>query len=126
MFLFKKKNKTNDIIKYLEKADDAYMTAFETRDVSEFSKYCTRDVLRQVKEMVMSGDDIYLGLDRYRHREWFLVKEGNTVKVYFKKITHDPVELVHKIAVAIADNISEEWTLLDAPSGYVITEIRRM
>lgn len=127
MFWKKRKDKTpNDIIEYLEAADDAYMDAFETKDVSAFSKYCTRDVAYFVRDLVLSDTEQVFGLKRYRHREWCLVSDGDVIRVYFKKITHDPVEVIHRIAIAIADDISEEWTLERQDSRYVITDIRRL
>ena len=119
------KPKKSKVISFLEEADDAYILAYKTRDVKEFAKYATQPVVRELMESVLSADPIYFGLQRYRHRTWNLVEDGNTIYVYFKDVTHDNVEIVHKIAIPVADSISERWTLSKDNNKYIVTDIRR-
>lgn len=125
MFFFKKKHASSDVIKFLENADDAYMLAYTSKDVRSFEPYCTAKVLREVTEDVMSGKEVYFGLKKYMHRSWCLVKEDDIIKVYFKDVTHDNIEVIHKIAIPVGDRVSEEWTLEPSGKSYVVTEIRR-
>lgn len=120
-----RKRASSDIIRFLDQADDAYMLAYTSKDVREFAKYCTSEVLRELTEEVMSGKELYFGLKKYMHRSWCLEKDGDVIKVYFKDVTHDNVEVIHKIAIPVGDRISETWTLETSGKSYIVTEIRR-
>lgn len=121
---WRKKNNKSDVICFLEKADDAYIDAFQYDDIRLFQEYATVKVLREIDDMLKSKNQISFGLKKYRHREWKLVKEGDVFKVYFKNITHDNLELSHKVSVSLADDISEIWTIEPNNKTYIVTDIQ--
>ena len=65
-----KKNKTaagsSRVIGFLDKADDAYMLAFESKNIKPFTPYADPAVCTAVLQEILSGEDGYFGTSKLR------------------------------------------------------------
>lgn len=114
-----------NIITFLEEADEAYIIAFKTKDVSTFSLYAESRLTRQIKEKVLSGSEIHFGIKRYRKREWTLIEEKDNKLIYDKLLTHDSVEFIHNICFPLGDSLHEIWEIDIKDNKYKVSSIRR-
>lgn len=123
--LFKKETKDDkDLFKFLDKADDAYMRAFETSDIRLFEPYASLPVLRHLQE-AMKVEDTYFGLARYRKRSWTVVNIEQETYTLQKLLRHDNIHVTATVFVPLGEDLSEIWTVEYIRGKYTVTGIRR-
>lgn len=130
MFGFFKKAKTNKLVDFCERADDALTLAYERRDVQAAAGFFHNRLLDYVLEEIQSGYDYVheLGMQKYRIRTWDTVEEdpnSDTIKIC-KHIRHQDVHIRGMIDIPVGDNIDEVWTIQKANSNYLVLNIRRV
>ena len=126
LFTFRKKADDNKTIRWLNEVDQAYNKAFQTRNAAGLEKYLTRPCLATVMENVRLGQQVYAGLDRYRHVAW--TNDGKTpdTSSWIKDVTYDDVKMSHGVVVPVGDAYHERWKLVIDTNQNRISEIRRI
>lgn len=119
------KNKSNNLVRWLDEADEALIRAYELRDVTQLSNFAVKEVLHTLE------DDVYLnkklfGTKAYRIRSWDISEIGADSYVITKHLTHKHVRLSRNIIMAIADDITEKWKVAYTESGFRIMDIKEV
>lgn len=126
MGLFTKKNTSNGLKKWLEEVDSVYTAAFETLNVSELSKYTTREFAMEVFEDVRRNKKVYSGLGKYRHVSWKKQSENDKAIYVIKEVKHDHIKVTRGIVAAVGVDYKEQWTLLKNGNVFILSDIRRL
>ncbi|MCM1218889.1 MAG: hypothetical protein NC548_30775 [Lachnospiraceae bacterium] len=120
--LFKAQDKH---VSFLDKADDAYTRALQTKNAAGLDAYFTRACLSRMLERIRMSEKAYSGLDRYKHVEWKKLDDDGQVSHYVKTVTYDNVQISKGISAAVGQSYTERWTLVTEKGGTKISEIRR-
>lgn len=110
---------------FLEKADEAYSKAFQTKNAAGLDAYFTRACLSKMLERIRMSEKVYAGIDRYKHVEWKKLDEDETTTHYLKNVTYDNVQISKGISAAVGTPYSERWTLVREKGETKVSEIRR-
>lgn len=129
--LFKKKNKTpvNEIVRFLNDANEALMLAYMQGDISAVTKYFTYPYLDVISEDLRSGVDLTqeLGLAKYRVITWSdPVAVNDKEYTSHKSLRHKDVKIRGLIDIPVGDNVDEMWYVISTAKGYFVTDIRRL
>lgn len=118
---FKKKNSkdSDNVIKFLNKVDDLYMTAIEKKDTRYLGNYFSREVIRYVEELIHIKD-FYFGLPKYRKRSWQLLDSSDEIMLFRKELTHDHIKVTSKVYVPLGEDLVEFWELKIVDSNLVV------
>ena len=120
--LFKAQDKH---VGFLERADDAYSKAFQTKSAAGLDAYFTRACLSKMLERIRMSEKAYSGLDRYKHVEWKKLDENDVETHYLKTVTYDNVQISKGISAPVGTPHSERWTLVMEKGVQKVSEIRR-
>ena len=83
------------VIGFLDKADDAYMLAFDSKNIKPFAPYADPAVCTAVLQEILSGEDRYFGTSKLRKRSWEIVlDDGRTVRAV-KHVGHEAINCGH-------------------------------
>lgn len=126
MGLFSKKPQKDSLIAWLEKADDEYQKAFQSKDVSRLEPFFTRPCLSKLVENIRMSDKAYQGLVRYQHIQWAKGECSVEMAVYHKQVTYDQIKMSHGIVVPVGDEYSEDWTIIKENGVNKISSVRRL
>lgn len=125
MGLFGKKPKAgssgNSDVKFLMKADEEYVRAFQTRLLGNLDRYLTRLCCTKLMERIRMSDKEVVGMMRYRKTEW--VKQGDSV--YVKNVSYEDVNMGCGVKVPLGDPYQEYWSLTTENNSKKVSEIRR-
>lgn len=123
---FKKQPSESGTVAWLNKVDAAYNRAFQVRNVAGLEPYLTRPCLARVMEQVRMGEQLYAGLDRYRHVAWNCDSKTQDSDSWIKDVTYDNVKMSHGVTVPVGDEYRERWLLVIDTNQNKISEIRRI
>lgn len=120
----KKQNSSDSNIKhFLDDANKAYIRALENKNVQMFEQFCTVPMSRNIADIIGRGNLPYFGLERYRKVTW----ENLPEEMHFKKnLTHDNVKVTAKVSIALGDDMTEIWTLVEQNNAYKVSDIERI
>lgn len=113
------------LIGFLEKADDAYMLAFESKNIKPFTPYADPAVCTAVLQEILSGEDRYFGTSKLRKRSWEVVlDDGRTVRAV-KRVGHVAINCGRGVSVPLGDDISQAWDVsVDGVNQFKVIRIR--
>ena len=114
------------VIGFLDKADDAYMLAFDSKNIKPFAPYADPAVCTVVLQEILSGEDRYFGTSKLRKRSWEIVlDDGRTVRAV-KHVGHEAINCGHGLSIPLGDQISQEWDVsVDGVRQFRVIRIRR-
>lgn len=112
-----------DLVAFLKQVDELYMEAYSAKSTRNIAHYMTPQYARTFSNIVTSVNVKYFGDSKYRHTNWSLVsQEDNKIKVK-KEVTFDKVKVAGKLAISVATDYSEVWTIVST-SKYLVSEIK--
>lgn len=125
MGLFGRKSKAgpkgdNDV-KFLMKADEEYVRAFQTKLLGNLDRYLTRLCCTKLMERIRMSDKEVVGMMRYRKTEWVKKEES----VYVKNVSYEDVNMGCGVKVPLGDSYQELWSLTTENNNKKVAEIRR-
>ena len=128
MGLFGGKKKTSGgprVIGFLCDADDAYMLAFDSKNIKPFAPYADPAVCNALLEEILSGEDRYFGSSKLRKREWKIVLDDGRVVQAVKSVSHTPVATGFGGSIDLGDTIEQEWDVEADGKKYKVIKIGR-
>ena len=126
LFGRKKSSAGGKVIGFLDKADDAYMLAFRSKNIKPFAPYADSAVCTAVLQEILSGEDRYFGTSKLRKRSWEVVlDDGRTVRAV-KSVSHDPINCGKGIRLPLGDQVSQAWDVtVDGVNQFKVIKIGR-
>ncbi len=117
------KSESNDgsISKFLSKADEAYVRAFQTKVLGNLDKYLTRLCCTKLMERIRCTDRESVGIERYKRTRWSKGQNGT----YVKDVSFEDVNMGCGVKVPLGDPYKEYWTVIQENENRKVSEIRR-
>lgn len=129
MGLFGSKKKvagSPSVIGFLDKADDAYMLAFASKNIKPFTPYADPAVCTAVLQEILSGEDRYFGTSKLRKRSWEVVLDDGRVVRAVKSVGHEAINCGHGLSIPLGDQVSQAWdVLVDGVNQFKVIKIGR-
>lgn len=97
------------VIGFLNKADDAYMLAFESKNIKPFTPYADPAVCNAVLQEVLSGEDHYFGAAKLRNRTWQVTLDDGRVVSAVKTVSHEAIKAGRGISIPLGDSVTQVW-----------------
>lgn len=112
-----------ELYRFLEYADDGYILAHETNQISYFSPYASATVCHAVMDRIHHGSSKMFGTRSLRIRTWRVCKAGDGYFLIRKSITHKTVEAKQGLRIALGDDMEETWKVSVRSTGYIVDEV---
>ena len=129
MSLFSNRKQSDNnatVIGFLNKADDAYMLAFESKNIKPFTPYADPAVCTAVLSEILSGEERFFGTSKLRKRSWDVVLEDGRVVRAVKHVGHEAINCGHGVRIPLGDNECQAWDVsVDGVSTFKVIKIRR-
>ena len=128
MFFGRRKTKTNtnlpdDLLDFLEKADEAYMIAYDARNVDDLKKYMTRECVIKVSRLASeTGGARYFSTDKFRETLWSIKNQGMGTLTLIKTVTYKNIR-INQSYMKVSNDYAEVWSLQFTPSGWIVVNI---
>lgn len=106
--LCKPKVKNDELIEFLESADDRYLEALETKDITLITSFVTLELYRELRENWEERSAVIVGPPRYRIRKWLLIRQDPTASIYRRSVNYKDVN-IKGIRLAVGDSLVETW-----------------
>lgn len=111
------------LVKFLEKADNAYIKAFQYKMLGDFSDYAFPEVYSDIQHKIIYRNNQIWGTEDFRKRKWDIIfDKGNEITVR-KEITFKTIKF-GQTYVPMSDNCIEYWTVIRIGKDYKIKEIQ--
>jgi hypothetical protein len=114
---------SEDLLEFLENADDAYILAHETTEIGRFSRFAAGEVCHELLEGIFKNPPKMFGTRKYRRRRWSVIEHDPDWMVIRKQVYHVPVKASKGIYVALGDEMEEIWTISCLERGYRIVDV---
>ena len=124
----KKSNKpgSNRVISFLSDADDAYMLAFQAKNIKPFAPYADPAVCSAVLKEILSGEDRYFGSSKLRKREWTITLDDGRVVSAVKTMSHEAINCGRGLFIPLGDRITQVWDVrVDGVNQFKVIQIGR-
>lgn len=114
------------LVGFLSDADDAYMLAFEARNIKPFAQYADPAVCTAILQEILSGEDRFFGVAKLRQREWKVtLDDGRTVQA-IKLVSHKPVKVGRGVSIPLGDTIKQVWDVrVDGKNKFKVIRVGR-
>ncbi len=109
-------------MRFLEKADDAYIKAFQFRVLGDFPTYATEDVTRFLQKQILYYNTKLWGTKEYRIRNWEIVSSEGKEIVVRKELKFKNIKLGHTL-VTMGDECVEYWKILVDNNKFKVGDI---
>lgn len=126
MFGKSKKTETT-LIGFLDQADDAYMLAFEAKNIKPFVPYADASVCTAVLQEILSGREHCFGAPKLRKRSWEVTLDDGRVVRAVKHVTHEPIKCGRGLSIPLGDPVQQAWDIsVDNVPKFKVIKIRRV
>lgn len=116
----------NKIVSFLNAADDAYMLAFDSKNIKPFAPYADPAVCAAVLQEVLSGEDRFFGTSKLRQRTWSIVLADGRQVTAVKTVGHEAVRCGHGLSIPLGDTIQQQWDIrVDGVHQFKVFKIGR-
>lgn len=122
----KRANPMDTLREFLNKADEAMIHAYETKQLEGFIQYASNKVLCFVVDRINSKEQIFFGTQNYRTRNWIVLSDSGGCISIKKELRHRHVRLNKKIYVAVGEDVNELWKISITNGRYIIEEIEEV
>jgi hypothetical protein len=112
-----------ELLRFLEYADDGYILAHETNQISYFSPYASTAVCHAVMDRIQHGTSKMFGTSSLRIRTWSVCKVGDGYYILRKSITHRTVLAKQGMRLALGDDMEETWKVTVRPDGFIVDDV---
>ena len=102
---------TDNLIAFLEEADNAYVRAYQYRAISELARYTTRDFAIEMQQKITYYNDKIWGAPSHRRTAWSIVSTDGVVITVRKELTFKKVKY-GRMLVKIGDDCVEYWKIV--------------
>lgn len=127
MSLFRRGKKYTDVVGFLDQADNAYMLAFESRNIKPFTPYADPAVCTAVLKEVLSGEGKYFGASKLRKRVWEVVLDDGRVVRAVKHLSHVPINCGRGLTIPLGDSETQAWDVsVDGVNQFKVIRIGRV
>jgi len=115
---------TNELIAFLEEADNAYIRAYQYRSLSELLQFITRELAIEMQQKITYYNDKIWASPAHRLRTWTIVSAEEQIITVRKELTFKNVKY-GRMLVKIGDDCVEYWKVISDGSDkrYKIHEI---
>jgi len=114
------------LLGFLDKADDAYMLAFESKNIKPFVPFADPAVCTAVLQEILSGEDRYFGISKLRKRSWDIVLDDGRVVRAVKHVGHESINCGHGISIPLGDQLCQVWDVsVDGVNQFKVIKIGR-
>lgn len=108
------------VIKFLEEADDRYISAFETRSIGLLRGYFSRNCCQTIScWIVAEASSRFFGNKKYRKTEWKLVEQDGPIQVYLKSVIYKTIHIGLFKTMKVSEDYNETW-VVDTDSDCVV------
>lgn len=116
------KNKEAQVVQFLNRADDAYILAHDSKNIRPFAPYADPAVCTKVLSKILSGEDKYFGTSKLRKREWDVQLDGTDVAHVVKRTGHEEIKVGRGITIPLGDPDVQCWdvSIADGKSFKII------
>jgi len=121
----KKDTSSGGVLSWLNKVDDAYNLAFQSKSVKPLQGYVGESLAIDLIDKIRAGEKAYAGLDRYKHVSWSKLKSDNTTTTFIKEVHYDHVKFSQGVVAPVGDDHKEKWVVQMQPKLCVL-DIRRV
>lgn len=124
----KKKDKAGGsrVIGFLSDADDAYMLAFDSRNIKPFAPYADPAVCNALLQEILSGEDKFFGSSKLRKREWKIVLDDGRIVQAIKCVSHTPINAGRGVTIPLGEPIKQAWDVqVDGKNMFKVIHIGR-
>lgn len=97
------------LLEYLNTVSDLYIFSLTHNNTKFVSKYVSREVIENMTEELASKNVRDFGTDRYRRREWEILKIEDNIAVIRQYLLFKNIKLRKGIELAMASDIIEDW-----------------
>ncbi len=97
------------LVGFLSEADDAYMLAFEAKNIKPFVPYADPAVCTALLQEILSGEDRFFGSSKLRQREWKVTLDDGRVVQAVKSVSHAPISVGRGVSIPLGDSIKQVW-----------------
>lgn len=126
LFGGKKKLGGPKVIGFLSDADDAYMLAFEAKNVAPFAPYADPAVCTALLQEILSGRETAFGSSKLRERDWSVVLDDGRLVQAVKSVSHKPIKAGNGISISLGDCIQQVWDVrVDGKDTFKVMHIGR-
>jgi hypothetical protein len=113
-----------ELMRFLDKADDAYIRAYQFKFLGDLVRYALPEVCAKVQHNIMYRQNKLFGNEKYRIREWTMMQCNERFILVRKELNFKTIKFGHT-RVPMGDHCVEYWRiLLDSSNKYVIGEIQ--
>lgn len=113
-----------ELIRFLNKADDAYIRAYQFKVLGDFVKYALPDVCSKIQHNIMYRQNKLFGNEQYRIREWSMMQCSSKFILVRKELNFKTIKFGHT-RVPMGDHCVEYWRiLLDSNNKFIVGEIQ--
>lgn len=114
------------VIGFLDKADDAYMLAFESKNIKPLTPYADPAVCTAVLQEILSGEDRYFGTSKLRKRSWEVVLDDGRVVQAVKRVGHEAINCGRGLSIPLGDKVTQAWDVsVDGVNQFKVIKIGR-
>lgn len=114
------------IVGFLSDADDAYMLAFDSRNIKPFVPYADPAVCNALLQEILSGEETFFGSSKLRKREWQIVLDDGRVVQAIKRVSHAPINAGRGVTIPLGDTIEQAWDVkVDGKNAFKVIHIGR-
>jgi len=116
---------SDDLLEFLEQADDAYILSHLMFQIEAFSPYATGAVCNALLDDMYRKPPRMFGTKKYRRRHWSVVEHHPDWLIVRKRLTHEKVKAGRGIYIALGDDMEELWTVSRLADGYLISNVQQ-
>lgn len=114
-----------DLVKFLDKADELYIEAYQTRKygllIGRFSPDCMRGI---ESDVIHNGELRYFGDKHFRTTTWDLVSDSGNMCVVRKKCLYKVIHINLFRTMKASNDYTEDWIVIrDGEYKYTVNSI---
>lgn len=114
------------VIGFLSDADDAYMLAFDSKNIKPFTPYADPAVCNALIQEILSGEDKFFGSSKLRKREWKIVLDDGRIVQAIKCVSHTPISAGRGVTIPLGEPIKQTWDVqVDGKNAFKVIHIGR-
>lgn len=111
------------LIKFVEKADDAYILTHATLDIMYFSKFASSRVCNELIEFLYRNPPKMFGSKKFRKRDWYILDYQKNAITLKKTITHQYVKVKRGMKIKLGDDMVEYWDISIESNGFRVQAV---
>lgn len=112
-----------DLTTFLKQVDGLYMASYSLKSTRDIARFLTPAYRHKLTTVICGINARYFGDEKYRRTTWSLVSEEPDRYVVNKDVKFDNVKVAGKLAIQVASDYKETWTVIKG-SNYLVDSIK--